>query len=577
MSKPLTAALFDSKIRNTRSPRFGAFEIGSTSVAPCMSARKGDTGAAKVSTLAFFLTSLDKNQLRVGIDPVDEKTMLVSKKGSTSVSSFRAVVDCSVSNIRVVTDANPEMAGMITGIVAGLIFTTKLKDSLVARDEMRFFSNWLKEDLKNNKPNSLFDAFYYDLKYSSMRGATIDFEYDKAAVDTAFARADSMQELEASESLSPLLKGNFPFVGSSSAAKPVEEAAKSPVDDELESFMESCRGGKYRVFDIYFPNDSDKIPSQSYLNNYAPTRKLKSLVETVYKVLSKAFGLKPGESRKQYATEMANVLNVMLFGPPGTGKTSMCRALCAALGIPMYHIVVSKNTEEQHFNKKPDFDKTGTIRMVDQAMRKVYANGGLILLDEVLNGDPGVMTYLNDSLEEPYAIGDGDEQILRSAYTIVAAAGNPGTEGTHVQNPAFFNRFGLCLDFEPTSREEMEEMIATRRTDLNLKEKKNAKAVEKIIDVYFTVRDGLMSSLSDYDQLQQVLSLRSVRSAVENLFDYGMTLREAVMIAIVNPAKMYLQTYADPDAMKTFNDRVWADVTKIICKDDYGKKYGTEA
>ncbi len=585
MSKPLTAALFDSKIRNTRSPRLGSFEIGSANRAPCNAARKGgelDSGStvAKVSTLAFFLTSLDKGQLRAGIDPVDGKTLLVSKEGSTPNSSFRAFVDCASSSIRIVTDANPEITGMITGIVAGMIFTTKVRDHFVSSGNMSHYDSYLRENLKCHKPSICFDAFYYDLKYSTC-DAYIDIEYDKPVVDTAFARADSMVELEVPESLSPLLKGKFPFVGTTpAAAKSDEEDAKAPVSDDLHSFMEEVRGGKYRLFDIYFPNDSEKIPPLSDLLHYAPTENLRKLINASYKVLKKAFGLKPGESRKQHAKDMNDVLNVMLSGPPGTGKTSDCAAMCAALGIPMYHTVISQHTEEPQFNKMPAFDKDGAIRMVDQAMRIAYEHGGLILLDEALVGAPGVMTYLNNALESPYAIGDGEDQIVRSAFTIVAVAGNPGTAGTRIQSPAFFNRFGSVLRYEPPTRDEMRERIITKRFDLPLNDKKNAKVLERILDVYYMVMEGIKSKLPNFDacdQLVQALSFRSIRSAVQHVFVFGETLSDALMDSIINQVKEYLATYNDPEALKDFDTQLWPEVSNLLSKEEFGKTYGTEA
>jgi MoxR-like ATPase len=39
-------------------------------------------------------------------------------------------------------------------------------------------------------------------------------------------------------------------------------------------------------------------------------------------------------------------INLFLIGKPGTGKTKTAYALAAALGLPIYTIAMTKNTEE---------------------------------------------------------------------------------------------------------------------------------------------------------------------------------------------------------------------------------------
>ena len=587
LEKAITSALFDSKLRTTDSPRF-SFRLGARTT-KCMAARKGETGEAMVSAFAFLLTALDKGQLEVGIDPVDETTMLIRKSGSSSGTSFRAVVDNKYGNVRVITDQESEtMIGSITGISIGMLCAAKYLG------DMPQFRENLENELAAGKADVMFDAFYYNLKHGPLGGATISIEYDDVAVNTMFDRADSMKAVPVPIEMEALVTtAEFPFVGKTPYAggkKPAEadpeeeKKVAAPVLDEADEFLKECIAGNYRLFDFEFDNASARIESiEDTLMKYASSMDFKRNTLKLFKVLCEAFGRDsngvedPDRPRKKYAKEMTLVMNQMYFGPPGTGKTVMCNAMSAALGVPVYQFTVTGGTEEGNFNKMPRFKDDGTVGMKNQVFREGFEHGGIIVIDEVNLGKPDVLMFLSGALERPYLLGqDADDQIKRHAATIIIATCNPGTEGTKLQNTAFYNRFRHWTEFEPTTPEMFKKMIVANRRDIDFTRKELDKMLDLTLDVYMTIRNGLEHDMAEMGQLTTVLSLRSLLGVVENVMDFGATLRQGIMESLIPPIQYFVQENGDPDTKEQFRATVIRAVTEKLAKAAYGKKYGTE-
>lgn len=575
----ILSELFDSRIREVRSPRLGSFTIGATSN-KCLSARKSPSdinATAKVNNLAFFFAAVDKNQIYVGIDNVDRTTFLIRKDGSTPQTSFRAVVNlkkvtADYGDLYITTDqSSPEMAGAIKGIAIGVVFTGM-------HPLFPNYSNSIGEELRRHIVSVSFDAFYYDVKNSPWAETKVEMTVAKDEVDIAFAKEGTFSPLETPDELKSLVEKDFyPFMGKECASK--ESSAETNPDKEAEEFMEECRLSKYRLFDVFFA-DSARIPDISVLDTYAPSIAFKYNLIRMYKVLSEAFGMNPNGiptgNKVLYAKDMSLVMNMMFFGPPGTGKSHMCTAIGAALGVPVYQFTVSGGAEEGTFDKMPTYANNGGIMMATQPFRDGYEKGGIIVVDEVNAAKPDVLISLNGALERPYLLGAGtDDQVKRHAATIIVATCNPGTEGVKLQNTAFYNRFRHWTEFEPTTREQLIKMIRAQRKDLDFSHKKVSDAVNKILDIYDFVVDGLTKQMSEMNSLSTVLSLRSIIGVVENYFDFGTTLKDAIIESLISPVQYFVQEGNDEDTKDEFNDRVLAPLYSKLSAAGFQKKYGT--
>lgn len=112
-------------------------------------------------------------------------------------------------------------------------------------------------------------------------------------------------------------------------------------------------------------------------------------------------------------------LNVFLVGPAGSGKSTLAHNVAVALGVPFYALSLGPTTPTSKLFGYMDAQG----RYVRTPFREAYENGGVILLDELDNGHPGLVTEINQATANGYcAFADG--MVQRHADTIIMATGN---------------------------------------------------------------------------------------------------------------------------------------------------------
>src|ERR1700677_5177024 len=112
---------------------------------------------------------------------------------------------------------------------------------------------------------------------------------------------------------------------------------------------------------------------------------------------------------------------VLLWGAPGTGKTSAIRAMAEAMGLPCETVIASIR-EPSDFAGLP-IVAGDTVRFAPPlwARRLADAGHGLLFLDELSTAPPAVQAALLRGVLER-AVGD---LILRDQVAVVAAANPP--------------------------------------------------------------------------------------------------------------------------------------------------------
>lgn len=136
-----------------------------------------------------------------------------------------------------------------------------------------------------------------------------------------------------------------------------------------------------------------------------------------------------------------NHLNVWLFGPAGTGKTTAAERLAELMGLDFwYNGALTSAFQLLGYN-----DANG--KYVTTAFRKAWENGGVYLFDEIDGSMPDALLAMNGALANSVA-SFPDGMIKRHPDCIILAGANTtglggGIEyvGAMKQNAAFLNRF----------------------------------------------------------------------------------------------------------------------------------------
>jgi cobaltochelatase CobS len=142
-----------------------------------------------------------------------------------------------------------------------------------------------------------------------------------------------------------------------------------------------------------------------------------------------------------------------VFGPTGSGKTSLIKQLAARLNYPVFEVTGHSRLEFP--------DLVGHLSVRDGNMEFQYGPlalamrfGGLFLLNEIDLLEPATATGLNGILDgEPLCIPENGGELIRPhpMFRFAATANTNGGsdetglyQGTLRQNLAFLDRFWLC-------------------------------------------------------------------------------------------------------------------------------------
>ena len=116
-------------------------------------------------------------------------------------------------------------------------------------------------------------------------------------------------------------------------------------------------------------------------------------------------------------------VHTMLVGPAGSGKTTSAHMVAEAMGLAFYERSMGMATSEWDLlgfrNADGDY--------VPGLLREPYENGGVLMLDEIDNSNPSVLTTLNSALESGMCTFP-DGAVSRHPDFICIAGGN--TYGT---------------------------------------------------------------------------------------------------------------------------------------------------
>lgn len=128
---------------------------------------------------------------------------------------------------------------------------------------------------------------------------------------------------------------------------------------------------------------------------------------------------------EQVLTWLAAGVPVWLWGKAGSGKTHMARQLAEALDLEVTVVSVDPTMT---VGKLVGYRNLATGEYVEGFLLKPFRDGGLLMLDEIDTGDPGIIACLNALLANGHYLFPNGETITRHPkFRILAGANTKGT------------------------------------------------------------------------------------------------------------------------------------------------------
>jgi MoxR-like ATPase len=213
--------------------------------------------------------------------------------------------------------------------------------------------------------------------------------------------------------------------------------------------------------------------------------------------------------------------HALLVGPAGTGKSMLAKHAAAALGLEFQALSVGPTTPMSKVFGY--FDAHGNYH--DTPFRKAFEHGGIMLLDELDNGHPGLLAELNQALAlGTCAFADGMVD-AHPNFRLIATGNTYGTGGDRryvgrqTLDAATLDRFVVV---DVPIDEQLELRIALRlapskeeavRTLLDQVRKLRAIAEEKQLPIIISPRASIDGAklMEAGASLEQVMSWRVTR------------------------------------------------------------------
>lgn len=159
-----------------------------------------------------------------------------------------------------------------------------------------------------------------------------------------------------------------------------------------------------------------------------------------------------------------------LFGPTGSGKTSLVEEVAARLGWPVFSVTLNERMELTDLRGSWVYEQSGegstpVMRFLSGPALKAFAEGGILLMNEVDVASPGILSGLNDLIEgRSIYVPELKKQINpHPLFRVIATANSSGQgdetgaySGVQSQNCALFNRMRSMQVGYPTEEVERE-------------------------------------------------------------------------------------------------------------------------
>ena len=297
------------------------------------------------------------------------------------------------------------------------------------------------------------------------------------------------------------------------------EKKKKAKKNEWKEMLKDIKAGKYLIGYDWSEEQLRHVPPMSYLDTFIPS-------EEFYEILRK-LSYRLGDHmvsacvlEQTEPDDIKNdIVNILLYGDPGSGKTALVHALAAATGMPLYSIKFNEDSEDDVFEGKNKIVE-GKISFVETEFLKGFEKGGIVLMEEINLGRANMLTsVMNQAMEYPFYVErNGYDKVVRHPLVAAFATMNLDTDGTMTLNSAMAQRFNnkYMVD-EPSESEFKERLVALGF---------NKDRVDYVYGVYNKIRTYLKETEARSKYLKE-LSIRQCIAALQDM-DEGSEARRAV-------------------------------------------------
>lgn len=375
---------------------------------------------------------------------------------------------------------------------------------------------------------SFCDAFYWEfIQGNKMEEFTVfDDDLEPGTIKQSYehAKADFIPVLDGIEGL-PML--------SNLEGVEIRKKKATADDSSVDATIAACIEGKNKIAYDWSEKQKLKIPDVESLNDFIPSDAFYSILKKIglraNRVMERWDSYKDNtemtDDQKRLKAIAKDYINLFIVGKPGTGKTTAAYALGAALGMPVYTVAITKNTEEDTFQGMTKV-VNGNFSFVSTDFLDAYTNGGIIVLEEVNLADPAViMGALGQAVEAPFILlKDGYEVVRRHPMCIIISTMNIGTNGAKGVSQAFSSRFKQTYILDDPREEDFVSILVKQGHD--------RKRCKWVYDAYTRINDYLKSPEVNAEDICLNVTLRGCIGALEN-WEEGDTPREAICNTLV--------------------------------------------